>query len=605
MKLPTGRIVFSLFGIMLCLALIKCSEPLHADDVFNRLIAEEKLMGPSGGVGCLIDFNGMLVAGGSFYWAGAMRAREIVGWNGSNWVGFGGGVDFNVLDLCTFDNQLVAAGGYPGWTPRGDPIAAWNGSHWVRLGSLAKDLGLCESPVLWTMTTFQGKLFVGGDILAAWDGNGWQSVQSKQTQFGNVQALTVYDGKLYAGRNIDSDSSTLDVWNGTTWSSTPILVRGYVKALNVWDGKLIVAGSFTEVDHLPTNSIASWDGSTWSTLASGVVGGYIDHLTTHGGKLVVSGNFSTAGGVPAQHIATWNGSVWEASPSCVNGWGTILGDFDSKLVIGGWLLENAMECTGQIRFWDGSSCTPLTPCSGVHDAIRSTIEYDGDIIVGGDFTETNGLAARHIAGLRGRWFQLGSGLSGSPRAMAVVGGKLVVGGEFDSAGGQLVNNIASWDAALWSAIGAGTNGTVLAVAPHNGQLFAGGLFSSSGGTPARNIAVWNGSQWGPVGSGVNGKVDHLASWNGLLVASGEFDSAGAVACSHIAAWNGSSWQDLGQGTNGPIHALTIFDGHLIAGGRSRRPELLRPILSQDGTEQTGFPSALAPRWRWTNMLYFQ
>ena len=43
-----------------------------------------------------------------------------------------------------------------------------------------------------------------------------------------------------------------------------------VYALTVYDGKLIAGGYFTTAGDVSANRIASWDGSSWSPLGSGM-----------------------------------------------------------------------------------------------------------------------------------------------------------------------------------------------------------------------------------------------------------------------------------------------------------------------------------------------
>src|SRR5258705_538185 len=59
------------------------------------------------------------------------------------------------------------------------------------------------------------------------------------------------------------------------------------------------------------NSIAKWDGSSWSALGSGL-NGYAQALAVSGSDLYAGGNFTTAGGIAAKNIAKWDGSSWSA-----------------------------------------------------------------------------------------------------------------------------------------------------------------------------------------------------------------------------------------------------------------------------------------------------
>src|SRR3990167_8818692 len=78
-----------------------------------------------------------------------------------------------------------------------------------------------------------------------------------------------------------------------------------VNTLTVYNNELIAGGSFTTAGGVLANRIAKWDGSSWSTLGSGM-NDTVFTLTTWdsdgpGGQpevLVAGGSFTTAGGVP-------------------------------------------------------------------------------------------------------------------------------------------------------------------------------------------------------------------------------------------------------------------------------------------------------------------
>jgi len=80
---------------------------------------------------------------------------------------------------------------------------------------------------------------------------------------------------------------------------------------------LYVAGKFRNAGDVQCNSIAKWNGSTWSALGSGLTQsngneGYSYYLLMNGSYLYVAGNFRNAGGVTCNSISKWNGSTWSA-----------------------------------------------------------------------------------------------------------------------------------------------------------------------------------------------------------------------------------------------------------------------------------------------------
>lgn len=205
---------------------------------------------------------------------------------------------------------------------------------------------------------------------------------------------------------------------------------------------------------------------------------------------------------------------------------------------------------------------------GPDRAVFAAIEYDGGLVVGGDFRCMGDLPAEHAALWNGSsWSALGAGVEGPVNAMCIYKGKLVVAGSFWHAGGSPAGCIATWDGSTWGTLGSGFDGTTFALAVAGDRLVVGGSFTTAGGHPANYIANWDGSSWTAMGDGMNAPVRALAFNAGVLYAGGEFSSAGGVGASHIASFNGLGWSPLGDGADGNIYALrTPFMGKLIAGG---------------------------------------
>jgi hypothetical protein len=319
-----------------------------------------------------------------------------------------------------------------------------------------------------------------------------------------------------------------------------------------------VGGAITQAGGISVNALAKWNGTNWSSLGAGTGNGLNGTLAvnalavTSTGDLYAGGNFSRAGGRVSNRIAKWNGTAW--SPiGTGNGVGT--GDL-------------------------------------VNDAVKAVaVAGNGEVYVGGSFTQAGGVEANRVAKWDGtNWNSLGTGANNgvddAVYSLAVSNaGDVYVGGQFIQAGGLPANNIAKWNGLNWSSLGSGANngvnGTVFALALLGASnVYIGGAFSQAGGLQANGVAKWNGSVWSSLGTstnnGVNGAVVALAvAGNGDVYVGGSFSRAGAivggVVANGVAKWNGTAWSALGTGTgngvNGAVNALAVAgSGDLYVGG---------------------------------------
>src|ERR1019366_7001826 len=87
------------------------------------------------------------------------------------------------------------------------------------------------------------------------------------------------------------------------------------------------------------------------------------------------------------------------------------------------------------------------------------------------------------------WAQVGAGVNGEIRCMAIYNGDLYVAGSFTHAGGIVVNNIAKWDGSAYTTVGTGTVG-VYSMCVYNGELYAYETNYTNGW-----VVKWNGTSW--------------------------------------------------------------------------------------------------------------
>ncbi len=229
------------------------------------------------------------------------------------------------------------------------------------------------------------------------------------------------------------------------------------------------------------------------------------------------------------------------------------------------LPQTALASDDDIHWFDGFAPPPAG--EGLNDKVLAMTEYDGQLVVGGDFTMAGDLAVNYLAQWTGDdWLALGSGPDGVVSALGTWNGQLVIGGAFTSAGGVPASKVAVWDGATWSALGLGVDATVKAIVEFEGDLVVGGHFLNAGGAPASYIARWDGVAWSEIGGGMDSRVEVLAVYDGDLIAGGLFDNAGGTLVNHVARWDGVAWQSMAGGMSARVRALTVWEGSLAVGG---------------------------------------
>ncbi len=224
----------------------------------------------------------------------------------------------------------------------------------------------------------------------------------------------------------------------------------------------------------------------------------------------------------------------------------------------------------------GSSGQALAQVDG---PVAAALEFDGGLIIGGNFQHAGGVATGSLARWNGlAWSAVGQPFDGAVCALVALQGQLVAGGDFEHAGTTALHHLALWDGTAWQPFGAGTDGPVHALATQADViLYAGGAFTHAGNVEARGVARWIGTNWSAVGTGVTGEVRALVIYNSTLVIGGDFgtiDSGGLGH--HLSQFRSGAWRTLALGIDGPISALAVFEGSLVAGGTFENIDLVTP-----------------------------
>ena len=313
------------------------------------------------------------------------------------------------------------------------------------------------------------------------------------------------------------------------------------------------------------------------------------------GKIVIGGAFSTYNTIGRNRIARVNadGSIdasFAPGTGANNTVNALLLQPDGKILIGG--LFTTYNGTARNRIArlnsDGTLDLSFNPGSGADNTISAiSVQADGKILIGGNFTTYNGTAINRIARLNSDGtldasFVVGVGADNTVTEILLqADGKIIIGGTFLNYSGTAQNRITrlntdgSIDAGF--TIGTGFNNAVssLAIQP-DGKIIVGGGFTNYNGT-ARNRIIrlnTNGTLDASflIGTGSNGSVNTIMIQpDGKLALGGTFTTYNGTARSRVARINTDGTLDAsfnpGTGANSTIEALAIqADGKLLAAG---------------------------------------
>ena len=193
---------------------------VHALDDLAAFLPEQA---PSG-VRALCEWQGHLVAGGSFDRLGDQPAGNVAFFDGVQWASLGAG-DLNgeVRALLPMGGRLYAAGAF---THAGgvlvNGLACWDGSGWSGVGDWAGPVGYGIG--IRTMAAYRGHLVVGGAF----------------SQAGSSPAANVA------------------CWDGTNWRPLGVGVNGKVHALVARNDELWLGGEFTTAGGRISYHVAQW-----------------------------------------------------------------------------------------------------------------------------------------------------------------------------------------------------------------------------------------------------------------------------------------------------------------------------------------------------------
>jgi hypothetical protein len=281
------------------------------------------------------------------------------------------------------------------------------------------------------------------------------------------------------------------------WQTVGSHGLGNVADIIEYNGNIYIVGDIDEIGGVVMNHVAMWDGSSWTSLGSGL-GEYGSCMGVYSNELYVGGYFQTAGGISANKIAKWNGSTWS---NVSTGLDMMLAPHDMEtieniLYIGG---SPDLACnTPKVNMvsWNGTSIETvssgeleLISTSIVNGTVYSLSEYQGELYVAGYFDFVEGISCEGLLRWDGvNWAVLPSGHpTNFNLEVEFIAGKLTVA---DNSSG-----VSQWDGTSWVDYIAGWsgNGSTYAMIEYNSTPVIGGAYNN---VPYSLNSLGN---WNPVG----------------------------------------------------------------------------------------------------------
>ncbi len=273
------------------------------------------------GVKAMAVYKGELYVAGDFDLINDnTEVEHIAKWNGKEWLPVGNGKADGthpyVSALCVYKNELYAAslfdsiGGI-----RAKNIAKWNGERWDCVGT-----GVNYTII--TLMVFKNELYAGGicnkedGYSVKWNGSQWNYLTKDTTDFTEVQSYTIYKNDLLiggtfgkyiggsGGRTGYNPFNHIAKYNGTTYMAFNEGIEdneASIASMEVYNNELFIGGKFDFPNGKKSNNIIKWNGDNWQTLATDK-SGYVSCFVKYKGDLYAGGSFRRLNNKPIRFL---------------------------------------------------------------------------------------------------------------------------------------------------------------------------------------------------------------------------------------------------------------------------------------------------------------
>lgn len=316
-----------------------------------------------------------------------------------------GGLGFN--DFVEFEGDIIAAGSFGGLGGHVmEGVARWTGEAWEPMAG--------EWSSYWRLAVFKDRLYAAGSFqksgsphaggLARWTGTAWEIVPGFEKS--SLEAVSATGNYLYvAGTGLSTaeagsvgrwDGATLEVFEKELTSTAQIGINAIVPLGG--DRGFCVSGHFNKVNGVATGGAACYEGGVWKPMGQALATGSTTHMANIGDDLYLACYCTFPGG--AKNIARWDGTEWVAVGGGVTGSGLqrLAANGSDLYVVGSFTKAGDIPANGVAR-WDGKDWSALG--TGVQPATANSVYVGpGGLWMGGSFTTAGGISSRNIANYR-------------------------------------------------------------------------------------------------------------------------------------------------------------------------------------------------------------
>jgi hypothetical protein len=328
-------------------------------------------------VNCFTEYNGNVVVGGRFLTAGGTTVNHVAIWNGTSWEAMGNGVATFVKTLIVYNGEL-----YAGLEASTGSVVKWNPGNqtWTTSGSFNGNVNA------FCIDTQSNTLFAGGNftapgsLVAKFNGTTWSNTANglANGQFPVVNSLIYFNGSVYAGGAYNPSSSTIRniaKFSGTSWVTAGAnMPNNAVQAMEVYKGKLYIAGSFSTVGTINSSKIAVLETAGFTSIANVSGSGFNDDIFDiiyYNGELYCVGNFTSNSSTSLTRIARYNGYEWKnLGTDGLDDGVNALGNVNDTLYVGGYFTSAG----GNTNYYVAKWYNPLVGCNNA-----DYFEYDDDV----------------------------------------------------------------------------------------------------------------------------------------------------------------------------------------------------------------------------------